>query len=88
MLPPAWADAGIGRASSSTLAFPAPAPPSARPNGADAGLSPQLAESVDVTASLLAVSDLHISYRENREVVDRIRAGSEHPVRRILDGHA
>ncbi|MFF5085055.1 metallophosphoesterase family protein [Actinoplanes sp. NPDC000266] len=28
-------------------------------------------------ASLLAVSDLHISYRENREVVDRIRPGSE-----------
>jgi 3',5'-cyclic AMP phosphodiesterase CpdA len=27
-------------------------------------------------ASLLAVSDLHISYRENREVVERIRPGS------------
>jgi hypothetical protein len=32
---------------------------------------------VDVTASLLAVSDLHVSYRENREVVDRIRPDSE-----------
>jgi predicted phosphodiesterase len=32
---------------------------------------------IDVTGSLLAVSDLHISYRENREVVDRIRPVSE-----------
>jgi 3',5'-cyclic AMP phosphodiesterase CpdA len=30
-----------------------------------------------VTASLRAVSDLHISYQENREVLDRIRPGSE-----------
>ncbi|MEV6637305.1 metallophosphoesterase [Actinoplanes sp. NPDC051470] len=30
-----------------------------------------------MTASLLAVSDLHISYEENREVIDRIRPDSE-----------
>ncbi|MEU4243609.1 metallophosphoesterase [Actinoplanes sp. NPDC026619] len=29
-----------------------------------------------MTASLLAVSDLHISYQENRDVLDRIRPGS------------
>jgi len=32
-----------------------------------------MAVSIDMTASLLAVSDLHISYQENREVLDRIR---------------
>jgi 3',5'-cyclic AMP phosphodiesterase CpdA len=32
---------------------------------------------IDMTPSLLAVSDLHISYGENREVVDRIRPRSE-----------
>jgi 3',5'-cyclic AMP phosphodiesterase CpdA len=32
---------------------------------------------IDVTASLLAVSDLHISYRENREVVEGIHPESE-----------
>lgn len=32
-----------------------------------------LAGSADVTASLLAVSDLHVSYAENRRLVDRIR---------------
>jgi 3',5'-cyclic AMP phosphodiesterase CpdA len=30
-----------------------------------------------VTASLLAVSDLHISYKENRDVLDRIRPESD-----------
>ena len=30
-----------------------------------------------MTASLLAVSDLHVSYQENREVVDRIRPESD-----------
>jgi hypothetical protein len=32
---------------------------------------------IDMTASLLAVSDLHVSYRENREAVDRIRPDSD-----------
>ena len=32
---------------------------------------------IDVAASLLAVSDLHISYEQNRDVVERIRPESE-----------
>jgi predicted phosphodiesterase len=31
---------------------------------------------IDVTASLLGVSDLHVSYPQNREVLERIRPRS------------
>jgi 3',5'-cyclic AMP phosphodiesterase CpdA len=36
-----------------------------------------LAGSSDVTASLLAVSDLHVSYQENRKIVDGIEPGDD-----------
>jgi hypothetical protein len=52
------------------------------------GLRPELAVLIDVAASRLTVSDLHVSYEQNREVVDRIRPDSDDdwlPVRRILE---
>jgi hypothetical protein len=45
--------------------------------GCAARLPAELARLIGVTASLLAVSDLHISHQENRDIVDRIRPETE-----------